>query len=139
MRNFHENLRADQPQLTVIDLEKWRFDDKFGNRSGIKMWVYNADLNLWLAKRNYGTPEYYKDTHDFCSWTKVDITELSKAPFHNPSKDPQAFNFKYFLERQVKEKFTGMKTTNSLVRRDPELLDPRTNKPMKIVLWPPTK
>mgnify|MGYP001555473104 CR=1 FL=1 len=32
-----------------------------------------------------------------------------------------------------------MKKANSLIRRDPEVLDPKTNNPMKILLWPPTK
>lgn len=32
-----------------------------------------------------------------------------------------------------------MKTTESLIRIDKDVLDPRTNEPMKIVLWPTTK
>ena len=103
------------------------------------MWGFQDDLDLWVVKKNHGNTEYYQDTHDFFSWTKVELTELSEAPFQNPSKDPKAFNFKRFLERQVKENFTGMKTADSLIRRDQEVLDPRTNEPMKIALWPPTK
>ena len=103
------------------------------------MWGYHADLNMWLVKIKFGALEYYKDAQDFCSWTKIDLTELSNAPFHNPSKDPQATNFKFFLEKQVKENFSGMKTAESLIRKDKDVLDPRTNEPIKIVLWPATK
>ncbi|CAI9304137.1 unnamed protein product [Lactuca saligna] len=103
------------------------------------MWGFHSDSNLWLVKRNHGQTEYYKDTHDFSSWKKVDLTELSKVPFHIPSKDPKAFNFKVFLKRQFKEKFSGMKNVESLIRRDKEVLDRRTNEPMKLVLWPATK
>lgn len=84
-------------------------------------------------------PEYYKDTHDFCSWTKFNLTELSESLFHNPSNDPKAFNFKRFLERQVKTQFARMKTVESLIKRDKDVLNPQTNEPMKIVMWPPTK
>ena len=103
------------------------------------MWGFHDKLNMWLVKRKIGNPEYYKDIHYFCSWTKVDLTELSEAPFHNPSKDPQGTDFKLFLENQVKRKFDGMKTAESFVKRDKNVLDPRTNEPMKIVTWPPTK
>ena len=89
------------------------------------MWGFKDDLNLWMVKRNSGNSEYYKDTHDFCSWTKVDLTELSVAPFHNTSHNPTTFDFERFLERRVKEKITGMKTAESLIRRDNEVIDPR--------------
>lgn len=32
-----------------------------------------------------------------------------------------------------------MKTADSLLKRDNEVLDPKTNEPMKIVMWPATK
>ena len=37
------------------------------------------------------------------------------------------------------QRFAGMKTTNSIVRKYKDVLDPKTNEPMKIVMWPPTK
>ncbi|CAI9271407.1 unnamed protein product [Lactuca saligna] len=78
-------------------------------------------------------------THDFNSWTKTDLAELSMAPFHNPSEDPNASNFKRFLDRQVKENFPSMKTAKALYKKDKDVLDPETGEPMKIILWPATK
>ena len=80
--------------LTVTDLKKRKFGDEFGDRSGVRMWAFDPESNMWAVKRNYGFPEYYKTIHDFNSWTKVDLAELSRAPFHNPSEDPNASNFK---------------------------------------------
>ena len=139
MKNSYENLHGDQCKLTVSDLEKRQFGDKYGNRSGIIMWGYHDKLKLSVVKRRIGNSEYYKDKNDFCSWTKVDLIEFSKAPFLNPSKDPQATAFKMFLENQVKRQFAKMKPINSFVRKDKDMLDPRTNEPIKIVMWPPTK
>ncbi|CAI9259283.1 unnamed protein product [Lactuca saligna] len=139
MRNSDENRHAYQPQIIVTDLEKRRFRVKYENHSGIKMWGFHSDLNMWVVKRNHGKLKYYKDTHDFSSWTKVHLTKLSATPFHNPSKDPNASNFKLFLERQVKEKFSEMKTADLLIRRDKEVLDPRTNERMNIMMWHATK
>lgn len=98
MKNSDENRCRDQPQLTVTELQKRSFGDKFGNRSGIKMWGFQDELNMWVLKRNLGNPEYYKDIHNFFSWMKVDLNELLEAPFHNPSHNPKAFDFKRFLE-----------------------------------------
>lgn len=134
-KNSNENRRAEEPQLTVTDLEKRRFGDKFGNRTGIKMWGFDHELNLWVVKRNSGNLEYYKSIHDFSSWTIVDLFELLMTPFYNPSQDPSAFTFKRFLEGQVKDNFPKMKTAKSLIRRDKEILDPETDEPMKIMLW----
>ena len=126
-------------KLTVTYLEKKRFGDNYGNRLEIRMLGYHDKLKLLVVKRRIGNPEYYKDKNDFCSWMKVDLTELLDAPFLNPSKDPQATAFKMFLENQVKRQFAKMKPINSFVRKDKDMLDPRTNEPIKIVMWPPTK
>lgn len=32
-----------------------------------------------------------------------------------------------------------MKNAKSLIMNDKDVIDPRTNKPMKLVMWPPTK
>ena len=58
------------------------------------MWAFDHELNLWVVKRNSGNPEYYKSIHDFNSWKKFDLAELSRAPFHNSSQDPNATNYK---------------------------------------------
>lgn len=103
------------------------------------MWEYKDELKLWMVKRNSVHAEYYMDTHAFCSQTRVDLTELSVTPFHNPTHNSTAFELKLFLERQFREKFVGTKTIESLIRTDKDVLDLRTNEPMKIVLWPTTK
>lgn len=68
-----------------------------------------------------------KSIHDFNSWTKVDVSELSRAPFHNPSQNPSVFKFKQFLDKQLKDKFPSMKTAKALIRKDKFVLDPETN------------
>ncbi|CAI9264321.1 unnamed protein product [Lactuca saligna] len=139
MKNSNENRRAKDPVLIVTDLKKRKFGDEFGDRSGIRMWAFDPETNMWVVKRNSGNYEYYKSTHDFNSWTKVDLVELSRAPFHNPSEDPSATKFKRFLDRQVKENFPKMKTARALYRKDKEILDLESSEPMQIILWPVTK
>ena len=48
--------------------------------------------------------EYYKHPNDFSSLTKVDLTELSAAPFYNPSDDPRATDFKHFSGKSGEER-----------------------------------
>ncbi|CAI9304503.1 unnamed protein product [Lactuca saligna] len=139
MKNSNENRKAKDPVLTVMDLKKRKFGNEFGDRSRIRMWAFDPETNLWVVKRNLGTSEFYKSSHDFNSWTKIDLAELSRAPFHNPSEDPSASNFKRFLDKQVKENFPKMKTARALYRKDKEVLDPESGEPMKIILWPATK
>ncbi|KAL7597552.1 hypothetical protein Lser_V15G22580 [Lactuca serriola] len=139
MKNTNENRKAKDPALTVTDLKKRMFGDKYGDRSGIRMWAFDPETNLWVVKRNSGISECYKSTHDFNSWTKTDLAELSRVPFHNSSQDPSASNFKRFLDRQVKENFPSMKTAKALYRKDKDVIDPETDKPVKIILWPATK
>ncbi|KAL4564809.1 hypothetical protein LXL04_028880 [Taraxacum kok-saghyz] len=69
---------------------KKHFTDKYGDRSGILMWGYEADRNIWVTKRKSGNVEYYNKKVDFMSWTKVDLSKLIQASFHNPSNDPTA-------------------------------------------------
>ncbi|KAL7585859.1 hypothetical protein Lser_V15G45032 [Lactuca serriola] len=139
MKNSNENRETKDPVLTVTDLKKRKFCDEYGDRTGIRMWAFDPVTNLWVVKRKSGASECYKSTHDFNSWTKTDLAELSRAPFHNPSEDPNASNFKRFLDRQVKENFPSMKTTKALYKKEKDVLDPETGEPMKISLWPATK
>ncbi|CAI9296870.1 unnamed protein product [Lactuca saligna] len=139
MKNSNENRKAKDPVLTFTDLKKRKFGDEFGDRSGIRICDFDPKSNMWVIKRNSDVPEYYKSVHDFNSWTKVDLAELSRAPFHNPLEDPNTTNFKRFLDRQVKENFLKMKTVKSLYRKDKDNIDPKSGQPMKIILWPTTK
>ncbi|CAI9277306.1 unnamed protein product [Lactuca saligna] len=139
MKNSNENRKTKDPVLTVTDLKKRKFGDKYGDRTGIRIWAFDPVTNLSVVKRKSGASECYKSTHDFNSWTKTDLAELSRAPFHNPSADPNASNFKRFLDRQVKENFPSMKTTKALYKKHKDVLDPETGEPIKIILWPATK
>ncbi|KAL7595519.1 hypothetical protein Lser_V15G29441 [Lactuca serriola] len=91
-KNSDKNIRGDRPQLSVTELDRKRFKTKYGDRTRIKVWGFSAEKNIWVIKRSSGSVEYYKHQNDFCSWTKIDLTELSNAPFHNPSNDPRGTN-----------------------------------------------
>ncbi|KAL4573627.1 hypothetical protein LXL04_020440 [Taraxacum kok-saghyz] len=75
---------------------------------------------------------------DFISWTKIDLSELLQAPFHNPSNIPKAWDFKSFLEDQAKKNFTGMKIDSSFTNKSKGVINPHTNKTMVNFMWPPT-
>lgn len=51
MKNSDKNVRGDQPQLTVTELEKKWFGTKYGDPSGILMWGFHDKLNIWVVKR----------------------------------------------------------------------------------------
>lgn len=93
---------------------------------------------MWFVKRKSSNVEYYKEFHDFDSWIRVDLSELANAPFANPSGDPKVTHFKLFLEDQVKKGFPSMKTEESMIKRIPDVLDPKTIQPFQTMLWPPT-
>ena len=139
MKNFDQNVRGDQPQVSVTELGKRRFLTKYDDRSGIKAWRFLDKKNVWAVKRNSGNVEYYEPQNDFSPWTKVDLIELASAPFHNPSNDPRGTEFKLFLENQMKRKFDGMKTADSFMERVKGVFDPKTNRIVKNMMWPPTK
>ncbi|KAL4556434.1 hypothetical protein LXL04_039086 [Taraxacum kok-saghyz] len=85
--------------------------------SGIRVWGYDDDREMWFVKRKSGNVEYYEKKIDFMSWTKVDLSELIQAPFYNPSNDPMTWGFKSFLEDQAKKNFDGMKTAVSFTKK----------------------
>ena len=62
-----------------------------------------------MVKWKSANVEYYEHINDFNSWTKVDLTELDEALFHNPSNDPHGSNFYLSLENRLRRKFDGMK------------------------------
>ncbi|KAI3779408.1 hypothetical protein L2E82_09125 [Cichorium intybus] len=77
-----------------------RFSDKYGDCSGITFWGCDGDKKVWWVKINTDRVEYYDKPDKFTSWITVDLTELSYAPFHNPSQDQEAWKFFRFLEIQ---------------------------------------
>ena len=93
---------------------------------------------MFMVRRKSGNKELYKDAHDFNSFTKVDLIELSKAPFSNPSKNSKASQFKSFLEDQVAKGFPSMKTAESFVAVHKHVLDKETSEPIRPVMWPAT-
>ena len=123
----------------MTELEKKWFKAKYGDRSGITVWGFHDQKNIWAIKRKSGNVQYYAHQNDFNSQTKVDLTEQFDAPFRNPSNDPRRTSFKLFLENQVNKKFEGMKTTESFVKKVKGVHDPITNRIVKKVMWPPTK
>ena len=94
---------------------------------------------MWTVLRKSGNSEHYRDSHDFSSWTRVDLSELSRAPFSNLTNNPQATQFKHFLEDQVKKAFPAMKTVDSVIVEHSDIIDPKTNKPLQVVMWLATK
>ncbi|CAI9263665.1 unnamed protein product [Lactuca saligna] len=96
-------------------------------------------MKMWVVKRKSKRVEYYEKSVDFMSWTKIDLAELNRAPFHNPTNNYVAWDFKRFLKTQVKNKFEGMKIVSSFTRKAKYVIDPRTNKTLVNVMWPPTK
>ena len=68
----------------------------------------------------------------------MDLAELSRSPFSNPSDNPQATQFKHFLEDQVKKGFPSMKTVESVIKHYPDVIDPKTGHPLQVVMWPAT-
>lgn len=127
------------PDSPLLNSSKKKIGTKYGDWSGIVLWGFHDRLKLWLVKCKTSNVEYYKEKHDFCSWTRVDLSELANAPFSNPSNDPQATNFKNFMGDQVKQGFTDMKTVESFIKCFLHLMEPKTNEPFKTVMWPPTK
>ena len=105
----------DRPRVTFTDLSTQTFRDVYGDRSGSISWRFHDTHDMFMVRRKSGNNEFYKDAHDFNSFTKVDLIELSKAPFSNPSKNPKASKFKSFLEDQVAKGFPSMKTAESFV------------------------
>ncbi|CAI9289171.1 unnamed protein product [Lactuca saligna] len=128
MKNSDQNETADQPQMFIKEVGKRKFVDRYGDRSEIRMWGFEADRNMWIVKRKSFNIEYYVKKIDFMSWEKVDLADLVHTPFHNPTNDPNAWAFKRFLEDKAKMNFVGMKTVASFIKMSKGFLDPHTNK-----------
>ena len=138
VRNFDQNINTSEYAKRFITDVGDSQSEKYGDRSGIRMWGYDKSRKLWIVKRNSGKIEYYDKKVAFTSWTKVDLSELSNAPFYNPTKDNAAWNFKRFLENQVKQGFPNMSTAESVLKKDRGRRDPQTGKRLKKVVWPAT-
>ncbi|KAL7589054.1 hypothetical protein Lser_V15G40640 [Lactuca serriola] len=138
-RNSNQNASWDEPSITTNDLEVVHFRDTFGDRSGIASWGFHDPLKMWIVMQKSGNSELYRDSHIFSSLTRVDLTELSRAPFSNLTNNPQVTQFKHFLEDQVKTAFLSIQTAQFVIFEHPDILDPKTDKPLQVVMWPATK
>ncbi|KAJ0839389.1 hypothetical protein HanPSC8_Chr14g0606221 [Helianthus annuus] len=112
--------------------------DKVGNRSGVVSWGYDHDRKRWWIKRKVGPVEWYKHSGQFQSFTKVDLTDLSNAPYVDDKPGGPGYAFFERLKREVARGFPSMRTADSIVKPAKGIRDPYTNKRMKIVHWPAT-
>ncbi|MFS8014319.1 putative v-SNARE, coiled-coil domain-containing protein [Helianthus anomalus] len=86
----------------VMELGKSHYD-KVGNKSGITSWRYDHDKKMWLVIRDSGHREYYSKESQFESWTKIDLKNLLRAPYHDsdPNQRGRGWAFLSKLEREV--------------------------------------
>ncbi|KAJ0614980.1 hypothetical protein HanIR_Chr02g0068751 [Helianthus annuus] len=90
-------------------------------------------------KGEVGPVEWYKNPAQFQTFTKVDLITLSRSPFVDDKPDGCGYLFFERLQREVARGFPSMHTAESIVTPAKKgVRDPRTNKWMKIVSWPPT-
>ncbi|MFS8002394.1 hypothetical protein Hanom_Chr13g01201581 [Helianthus anomalus] len=93
--------------------------DKVGSRSGVVSWGFDHDRHRWWIKRKVGVVEWYKKP---CPVSNIHEGGLN-----------------YSIKREVAHGFPSMHTAESIVTPAAKgVRDPRTNKRMKIVSWPPT-
>ncbi|MFS8013587.1 hypothetical protein Hanom_Chr14g01334711 [Helianthus anomalus] len=97
--------------------------DKFGNRSGIIRWGFDHDRRRWWIKRKVGP---------------VDLIILSKSPYVDDKPGGRGYLFFERLQRGEARGFLSMHTAESITSSAKGVRDPRTNKRMKIISWPPT-
>ncbi|KAM0042220.1 hypothetical protein Hdeb2414_s0011g00375541 [Helianthus debilis subsp. tardiflorus] len=121
----------------LMDVGETAYDKK-GNRSGVVSWGYDHDRKRWWIKRKVGPVEWYKRSGQFQSFTKVDLTDLSNAPYVDDKPNGPGYAFFERLKREVAKGFPSMKTADSIVKPAKGIRDPYTNKRMKIVHWPAT-
>src|ERR1044071_4207017 len=115
--------------------------DTYGNRTGIECWRYNDDKGVFVVHRKNGAVEYYASTSAFNSWTKIDLTELSRSPFINQTRNPRnkiGLMFHKRIQEQAKVNFRDMKTASSMLVEYKGVRG-ADGKPFKTVQWPPTE
>ncbi|MFS8014323.1 hypothetical protein Hanom_Chr15g01343211 [Helianthus anomalus] len=107
VNHVDENFQPkDDPTKTsdryVMELGKGHYD-KVGNKSGITSWRYDHDKKMWLVIRDSGHREYYSKESQFESWTKIDLKNLLRAPYHDsdPNQRGRGWAFLSKLEREV--------------------------------------
>ncbi|MFS7927180.1 hypothetical protein Hanom_Chr04g00305941 [Helianthus anomalus] len=139
LKNKNLNPEDDDVQAThhLMNVGETLYD-QVGNRSGVVSWGYDHDRKRWWIKRKVGPVEWYKRPGQFQSFTKVDLTELSKAPYADDKPGGPGHMFLERLKREVQHNFPSMRTAESFVKPVKGVRDPFTKKRMKIVHWPVT-
>ncbi|KAJ0747508.1 hypothetical protein HanOQP8_Chr05g0190321 [Helianthus annuus] len=114
--------------------------DKVGNKFGITNWRYDHDKKMWLEIRVSGHREYYSKESQFESWTKIDLKNLPRVPYHDsdPNQCGRGWAFHSKLEREVKNDFPNMKYAESFVKKNHGVRDPHTRRTIMTVIWLPT-
>ncbi|CAI9274835.1 unnamed protein product [Lactuca saligna] len=59
MKHSNQNSLGDHPEMFFRETGK-KFTDKYGDRSGILMWGYDADKKMWIVKCYSEQIEYYE-------------------------------------------------------------------------------
>ncbi|KAL8197984.1 hypothetical protein R6Q57_029990 [Mikania cordata] len=86
-----------------------------GDRSGILCWGYDEVKELWWIRRKLTKRiEYYDNPSSFKSLIVVDMVELVRQRFFNPSKNKRAENFYTSLQQHVKKGFSDMTLAQSI-------------------------
>ncbi|KAF5815686.1 hypothetical protein HanXRQr2_Chr03g0125821 [Helianthus annuus] len=139
LKNKNLNPDDDDAHTThhLMDVAETLYD-QVGNRSGVVSWGFDHDRKRWWIKRKVGPVEWYKHPGQFQSFTKVDLTELSKAPYVDDNPGGPGYVFFERLKREVLHNFPSMRTAECFVKPAKGIRDPFTKKRMKIVLWPVT-
>ena len=132
-----ETTAPDRGEVLITELGT-KFSDRYGDRSGIVLWWYDADRNMYAIRRKSGNCKYYANLDSFKSLTRIDLQELTTVPFVNESNNQRATDFRHFLVKNAKKNFEGIKIATSFIKRSRSVLNPKTNKSLKTVMWPPT-
>ncbi|MFS7918674.1 hypothetical protein Hanom_Chr03g00203921 [Helianthus anomalus] len=101
-------------------------NDEVGNRSGVVSWGFDHDRKRWWIKRKVGPIEWYKRLCQFQSFTKVDLTELLKAPY----VDDKPGGPEYGIEHQRTRRECGSnqeRTPNLKSDKSKSGIQPRVN------------
>ncbi|KAL8217889.1 hypothetical protein R6Q57_021262 [Mikania cordata] len=103
-----------KPTGFIIDVGDSRYNYE-GDRSGIFCWGYDEVKDLWWIHRKLTKRiQYYDHPSSFKSLTLVDMVELARQRFFNPSKNKRGESFYTSLQQHVKKGFSDMTLSQSI-------------------------
>ncbi|KAL8209091.1 hypothetical protein R6Q57_008503 [Mikania cordata] len=118
-----EMLQKVEPTRFIVDVGNSRFNYE-GDRSGIVCWGFDEVKEMgWLRRMLTKWIEYYDHSSSFKSLIVVDMVELARQRFFNPTKNKRGESFYTSLQQHVRKGFSDMslakyvrikKTKNSL-------------------------